>query len=247
MQYDGKILFNQEIAPNIFKMKIKCVLVAQNAQVGQFVNVYPKNKALLLPRPISLCEFTHDTITLLYAVVGTGTNEFSTYTTADTIKISKTLGKGFVPPNVQTHVLVGGGIGIAPLLALAQELSKQDTKIIAVLGYNDYPYMVDEFKNICNEVYISTDKGNSGFIGNVLDLIKMQHITGDYLYACGPKPMLKSLSIYCIEKNIPIQVSMEERMGCGYGACVGCNCKVNNNNQKVCKDGPVFLGSEVNW
>ncbi|ONI39301.1 oxidoreductase [Candidatus Epulonipiscium fishelsonii] len=247
MKYNGNILLNQEIAPNIFKMIIQCAPVAQNAKVGQFVNVYTKDKALLLPRPISLCQFTNDTITLLYTVVGTGTKEFSTYTTADTIKISKTLGKGFAPQNVKTHVIVGGGIGIAPLLALAEELSAQNTNIIAVLGYKDHQYLVDEFKSICNEVYVSTDKATSGFTGNVVDLIKMKHISGDYFYACGPKPMLKALSTHCTQKNIPVQVSMEERMGCGYGACVGCNCKVNNKNQKVCKDGPVFLGSEVNW
>lgn len=247
---NGKIIGQGEIAPMIFKMIIEAPEVAKNANCGQFVNVYPASKSTLLPRPISICEIGETTITLVYGVVGEGTKEFARLTTGDTIRISSALGNGYNVQDAPVSVLVGGGIGVPPLVELAKHIPGEK---IAVLGFRDEPFLVKELENLGVKVYVATDSGKVGFKGNVIELIKAEGIKGDYFYSCGPKVMLKALATYCAEVNIPIQVSLEERMGCGYGACVGCVCKTKVSTEKgfehkkVCKDGPVFLGSEVKW
>ncbi len=246
----GKIIGQGEIAPMIFKMIIKAPKVSETARAGQFVNVYPESKSTILPRPISISEVGEDTITLVYGVVGEGTKEFSKLVSGDTIKISTPLGNGYSVQDANVSVLVGGGIGVPPLVELAKAI--KGTKI-AVLGFREAPFLVDELESLGVKVYIATDNGSVGFKGNVVELIKAENIKGDYFYSCGPKVMLKSLAAYCEEINVPIQVSLEERMGCGYGACVGCVCKTKSDSEKgfehkkVCKDGPVFLGAEVKW
>jgi len=247
---EGKIIGQGEIAPMIYKMIVEAPEVVKEARPGQFVNLYPTSKSTLLPRPISICEIDETTLTLVYGVVGEGTREFSKLQTGDAIRISSPLGNGYSLQDVATSILVGGGIGVPPLVELAKEL-KGDK--IAVLGFRDEPFLVETLEALGVKVYVATDSGKVGFKGNVVELIKAEGIEGDYFYACGPKVMLHALSNYCESKNLPIQVSMEERMGCGYGACVGCVCKTKTSTEKgfehkkVCKDGPVFLGSEVKW
>ena len=247
---NGKIIGQGEIASMIFKMIIEAPEVAENAKCGQFVNVYPESKSTLLPRPISICEVGETTITLVYGVVGEGTKEFSKLVTGDTIRISSALGNGYDVQEALVSVLVGGGIGVPPLVELAKHIPGEK---IAVLGFRDEPFLVKELENLGVKVYVATDTGKVGFKGNVIELIKAEGIKGDYFYSCGPKVMLKALAAYCAEVDVPVQVSLEERMGCGYGACVGCVCKTKANTEKgfehkkVCKDGPVFLGSEVKW
>lgn len=247
---NGKIIGQGEIAPMIFKMIIEAPEVAKTAKCGQFVNVYPASKSTLLPRPISICEVGETTITLVYGVVGEGTREFATLVTGDTIRISSAMGKGYDVQEVPVSVLVGGGIGVPPLVELAKQIKGEK---IAVLGFREDPFLVETLEDLGVKVYVATDSGKVGFKGNVVELIKAEGIKGDYFYSCGPKVMLKALATYCEETGVPIQVSLEERMGCGYGACVGCVCKTKANTEKgfeqkkVCKDGPVFLGSEVKW
>ena len=247
---EGKIIGQGEIAPMIFKMIIEAPEVAQSAHCGQFVNVYPKSKSTLLPRPISISEIGENTITLVYGVVGEGTREFMQYETGEHIRISTALGNGYSVQEAKVSVLVGGGIGVPPLVELAKNIKGEK---IAVLGFREDPILVETLENLGVKVYIATDSGKVGFKGNVIDLIKAEGIRGDYFYACGPKVMLRALSIYCEEQNVPVQVSLEERMGCGYGVCVGCVTKIKADNEKgyalkkVCKDGPVFLGNEVKW
>lgn len=247
---NGKIIGQGEIAPMIFKMIIEAPEVAENAKCGQFVNVYPASKSTLLPRPISICEIGETTITLVYGVVGEGTKEFSKLVTGDTIRMSSALGNGYNVQEAPVSVLVGGGIGVPPLVELAKHIPGEK---IAVLGFRDEPFLVKDLENLGVKVYVATDSGKVGFKGNVIELIKAEGIKGDYFYSCGPKVMLKALAAYCAEAMVPVQVSLEERMGCGYGACVGCVCKTKANTEKgfehkkVCKDGPVFLGSEVKW
>ena len=246
----GKILQNIEIAPDVYRMVIENKEIAVSASCGQFVNIYPKGRHTLLPRPISICEIGRDTITLVYGVVGEGTKEFSFYKVGTSMSLSPPMGRGFAPQNTQGAVLVGGGIGVPPLVELAKRLTCPK---IAVIGFREEPFLKAELEKAGAKVYIATDSGKAGFKGNVLELIKEEGIEGDYFYSCGPKVMLKALAKYCDERHIPIQVSLEERMGCGYGACVGCVCKTKTSeekgyqHQKVCKDGPVFLGSEVVW
>ncbi len=248
---NGQIIGQSEIAPMICKMIIKAPEVASSARAGQFVNLYPESKSTLLPRPISISEIGEDTITLVYGVVGEGTREFSKLTAGDTIRVSTPLGNGYnVQKEAKVSVLVGGGIGVPPLVELAKQIPGEK---IAVLGFRDEPFLVETLENLGVKVYIATDSGRVGFKGNVIDCIKAEGISGDYFYSCGPKVMLRALADYCESVNVPVQVSLEERMGCGYGACVGCVCKTKANNEKgfeqkkVCKDGPVFLGSEVKW
>lgn len=247
---EGKILSNELIAKDVFRIVIEAKEVAQSANVGQFVNIYPKSKNTLLPRPISISEIGETTLTLVYGVVGEGTAEFASYQAGDTIRLSTTLGTGYKIQQVKTHVLVGGGIGVPPLVELAKRLEGEK---IAVLGFRDEPFLVEALEEAGAKVYIATDSGNYGFKGNVVQLIQAEGIEGDYFYSCGPKPMLRALAAYCESVDVPIQVSLEERMGCGYGACVGCVCKTKDHSEKgyehkkVCKDGPVFLGSEVVW
>ena len=247
---EGKIMGQGEIAPMIYKMIIKAPEVAASAHCGQFVNVYPKSKSTLLPRPISISEIGEDTITLVYAVVGEGTREFMQYETGDSIRVSTALGNGYSVQEAGVSVLVGGGIGVPPLVELAKSIPGEK---IAVLGFREDPILVETLEKLGVKVYIATDSGKVGFKGNVIDLIKAEGIKGDYFYACGPKVMLRALAQYCEAQNVPVQVSLEERMGCGYGVCVGCVTKIKADNErgyelkKVCKDGPVFLGSEVKW
>ena len=247
---EGKIIGQDEIAPMIFKMMIYAPEVAGTAHCGQFVNVYPKSKSTILPRPISISEIGEDTITLVYGVVGEGTREFMQYATGDSIRISTALGNGYTVQKAPVSVLVGGGIGVPPLVELAKSIQGEK---IAVLGFREDPILVETLEQLGVKVYVATDSGKVGFKGNVIDLIKAEGIKGDYFYACGPKVMLRALAEYCEEKGLPVQVSMEERMGCGYGVCVGCVTKIKADNEKgfilkkVCKDGPVFLGSEVKW
>lgn len=247
---EGKIIGQDQIAPMIYKIIIEAPEVAKDARPGQFVNLYPASKSILLPRPISICEIGETTLTLVYGVVGEGTLEFSKLQAGETIRISSSLGNGYSLQDAETSVLVGGGIGVPPLVELAKQLKGNK---IAVLGFRDEPFLVEALEALGVKVYVATDSGKVGFKGNVLELIEKEGIKGDYFYSCGPKVMLRALANYCESKNVPVQVSMEERMGCGYGACVGCVCKTKANTEKgiehkkVCKDGPVFLGSEVKW
>lgn len=246
----GKIIGQTEIAPMIFKMIIEAPEVAQSAHCGQFVNVYLKSKSTLLPRPISISEIGKETITLVYGVVGEGTREMMNYKIGESIRVSTAIGNGYRVQVAKTSILVGGGIGVPPLVELAKRIPGEK---IAVLGFREDPILVETLEALGVKVYVATDSGKVGFKGNVIELIKEKGIKGDYFYACGPKVMLRALAAYCEMQNVPVQVSMEERMGCGYGVCVGCVTKIKAANEKgyelkkVCKDGPVFLGSEVKW
>lgn len=246
----GTILSNTLIAKDVYKMVIEAAEIAASAMPGQFVNLYTKSESMLLPRPISICEIGTTTLTLVYGVVGKGTQEFATYQVGERIKLSSALGTGYKPADVKRHVLVGGGIGVPPLVELAKHL---DGEKIAVIGFREEAFLVEELENLGVKVYVATDSGKEGFKGNVVELIQAEGIEGDHFYSCGPKPMLRALAAYCEAQGVPVQVSLEERMGCGYGACVGCVCKTKAKTEagyeqkKVCKDGPVFMGSEVVW
>lgn len=247
----GIIMSQEEIAPLIFRMKVQAKEVAQSAHCGQFVNIYLKSKSTLLPRPISICEIEGEMIYLVYAVVGTGTREMTSYRSGETIRLSTALGNGYtVDHKAKVSILVGGGIGVPPLVELAKTIQGEK---IAVLGFKNAPILVDRLEKLGVTVYVATESGKVGFKGNVIELMEAIAIEGDVFYACGPKVMLHALSTYCEKRQKPVQVSMEERMGCGYGVCVGCTIRLKAENKKgyvlkkVCTDGPVFLGSEVEW
>jgi dihydroorotate dehydrogenase electron transfer subunit len=247
---DTAIVASQEmLADGIFDMWIQTPSIAVSAVPGQFISVYTKDADKLLPRPISLCEIDREKgmLRIVYRVAGEGTKEFSSYKKGDSITILGPLGNGF-PLLDKKALLIGGGIGIPPMLALAKALSCEKT---AVLGYRDALFLKQDFESHL-PVAIATEDGSFGTKGTVLDAIRENGLEADVIYACGPAPMLRAIKGYAKEHNILCYVSMEERMACGIGACLACVCKTkdkdahsNVNNARICKDGPVFLAEEV--
>ena len=230
-------------------MWIEAKDIAEHARAGQFLSVYSNDGSRLLPRPISICEIDREKgkLRLVYRVAGKGTKEFSDMHAAATLKVMGPLGNGF-PKKEKKAFLIGGGIGIPPMLELAKEL---DCEKQMVLGYRDELFLNDEFKPY-GTVTIATEDGSAGTKGNVLDAIRENGLTADIIYACGPTPMLRAIKQYAAEHDIECYISMEERMACGIGACLACVCQSkdkdahsNVNNKRICKEGPVFLAEEV--
>lgn len=256
------IVFSQEnIAEGIYDMWIETGL-AQNAHPGQFISVYPKNQSTLLPRPISICQVddNRQRLRIVYRVAGKGTREFSQYKKGDTISILGILGNGFPLEDVQdkTVFLMGGGIGIPPMLQLAKELAKANEKagrdnsnLKIILGYRDRLFLQEEFEKY-GEVYIATEDGSNGSRGTVMNAIAENGLKGDMIFACGPMPMLRAIKQFAAANQMKAYISLEERMACGVGACLGCVCKTKEidhhsrvHNARVCTDGPVYLAEEV--
>lgn len=248
------IVSQECIGKDIYSMWLQTEQIAKEAVPGQFVSLYSRDGSKLLPRPISLCEIDREQgrIRLVYRVTGkdTGTEEFSRYHAKVGIETMGPLGNGFPLEAVKGKkvFLIGGGIGIPPMLQTAKELEAEKTM---VLGYRDELFLKEEFENY-GPVYVATEDGSAGTKGNVLDAIRENALQADAIFACGPTPMLRALKSYALEKNIPCWISMEERMACGVGACLACVCKTkekdahsNVHNKRICKDGPVFLSTEV--
>ena len=242
------IIKQEEIAYDIYSMWIKTSMAA-TAKPGQFVSLYCHDNTKLLPRPISICEIDREdgALRLVYRVAGAGTKEFSQYHTGMEIDVVGPLGNGFPLMNKKA-MLIGGGIGIPPMLQLGKELPGE-TQI--VLGYRDELFLKDQFDEL-GAVYVATEDGKNGTKGTVIDAIKEHQLDAEVIYACGPKPMLKAVKTFAIENNIECYVSMEERMACGIGACLACTCQSTKedehshvHNKRVCKDGPVFLATAV--
>ncbi|MBP3263076.1 dihydroorotate dehydrogenase electron transfer subunit [Pseudobutyrivibrio sp.] len=246
----AQIVASDKLAENIYSMLL-ATTASQYAVPGQFINIYCNDGSKILPRPISICEIDKElgTLRVVYRVVGKGTAEFSNLKPGDTVEILGPLGNGF-PLEEGKAIVVGGGIGVPPMLELAKELTGDVT---AVLGYRtDDLFLADNFIDAAAEVVFATDDGSVGVHGTVVDAMKENDLRADVIYACGPKPMLKGVAEYADSIGAKCYVSMEERMACGVGACLGCVCQskeVDNhshvNNKRVCKDGPVFLSTEV--
>lgn len=246
------VLSQKETAPRIYDMWIGTDLASQ-AKPGQFLCIYPKDKSTLLPRPISICEVGEDrqTLRIVYRVAGQGTGEFSGYQEGDTIDILGTLGNGFPVEEAagKKVFLMGGGIGIPPILQLAKEMDGEKQIIV---GYRDaHTFLREDFEKY-GKVYIATEDGSAGVKGNVMDAVRENGLAADMIYACGPMPMLRAVKAYAAEQGIKAYISLEEHMACGVGACLGCVVKtkeVNHhshvNNARICTDGPVFEAEEV--
>ena len=236
------VINNEKIARGIFKLRLRFKSAYPDPVPGQFVNIYLTNESLLLPRPISVCDWEGGILTVVYAVVGVGTKIMASLGCGDRIRVSTPLGNGFKTEGLERCVLAGGGVGVPPLLFMAKRLT---SPAVAVLGFRKEPFLADEFP--CG-VEIATEDGSVGLKGNVIDLMETVCTSGCVqVLACGPKPMLKALTEFAGRRCLTLQVSLEERMGCGYGACVGCTCKTLTGNRKICEDGPVFYGREVVW
>ncbi len=244
------VLSQESIAAGIYSLVLK-VSFAEDVIPGQFVSLYSRDASRLLPRPISICESSPEegTIRLVYRIAGAGTSEFSKLIAGEKIEVLGPLGNGFpVKEYAESRVLlVGGGIGIPPLLSCARKLTE---KTFAV-GYRSETYLLADLESEAT-VHVATEDGSLGTPGNVLDAIKADDVKADVIFSCGPKPMLRALKAYAAEVGIPCYVSMEERMACGIGACLACVCKTTGidghshvHNTRICKDGPVFLAEEV--
>ena len=250
-----KVLSQKEIAPGIFDMWIETAL-AREAAAGQFIGVYPKDKSTLLPRPISICEVEKEEnkLRIVYRVAGKGTGEFSAYQAGDEVEILGILGNGFPVKEAKGKkvVLMGGGIGIPPMVELAKELQDAGVSASAVVGYRDGKLFLKEDLEKYAKVYVATEDGSEGVKGNVLTAMDEENIRVDMIMACGPMPMLRGIKKYSEEKGIKAYISLEERMACGVGACLGCVCKTKKvdhhshvNNARICTDGPVFDAEDV--
>lgn len=241
-----------EIAAGIYDMWLESDL-AKSAVAGQFIAVYPNNRSTLLPRPISICEADRERglLRLVYRIAGKGTKEFSGYTAGQTLDILGNLGNGFPLQKAQGKraLLIGGGIGIPPMLQTAKDLRAEK---MLVMGYRDNELFLKEDLEQNGTLYIAAEDGSAGTKGNVLDAIRENGLEADILFACGPMPMLRALKQYAQEKEMDAYLSLEERMACGVGACLGCVCKTREkdphshvNNARICTDGPVFDAREV--
>lgn len=251
----AKVIDQFQLSEGIFDLRLRTG-AAQSAVPGQFVNLYPKDETKRLPRPISICgiDKENNILRLVYRVTkkGSGTEEFSHYKTGEEVKILGPLGNGFPVEEFRDKnvILMGGGIGIPPMLSIASALKGKCT---AVLGYRDKnTFLVDDFIDTGCKLVLTSDDGSVGMKGNVIDAAVEAGLTGDVIFACGPMPMLRGIKVYAEKREITCYISLEERMACGVGACLGCVCKSKDvdehskvNNKRVCKDGPVFLAQEV--
>ena len=250
------VVSQKQIGTGIYDLTIQTKEIAAAAKAGQFVSAYSNDASKLLPRPISLCGIDRKagTLRLVYRVTGehTGTEEFSRLQAGDTMKIMGPLGNGFTVEKGRKAFLIGGGIGVPPMLQLAKEMKDAGENFQIVMGYRDAgTFLLDEFKEQ-GESFVATEDGSVGTKGNVLDAIRENHLDADVIYACGPTPMLRALKAYAEEQNMTCYVSMEERMACGIGACLACVCNStekdahsNVKNKRICKEGPVFNAKEV--
>ncbi len=254
-QKEDAVVISQEcIAPGVYSMWIKTDKIAEETVAGQFISVYCKGGSRILPRPISICEVKKEekSLRIVYRIAGKGTEEFSTYTEGTSISILGPLGNGFFKRE-KSAMLIAGGIGVPPMVELAKELKKQGvTEIISVIGYRDGNLFLKEELEKYSQVYVATEDGSAGVKGNVMNAIQEYGLKADVIYSCGPKPMLRAVKEFGLSHEIETQISLEEKMACGIGACLACVCQSKEvddhsqvHNKRVCKDGPVFDAREV--
>ena len=248
------VVSQEQVADSIFSMWLQTEAAA-SAKPGQFISMYTSDGTKLLPRPISICEIDKENgrLRVVYRVTGekTGTKEFSALKAGDTVPVIGPLGNGFPLEKTEGKkaFLMGGGIGVPPILELAKQLNCEKQ---IVVGYRDEHTFLKEQFEANGSLYISTEDGSVGTKGNVMNAIAENNLTADIIFACGPTPMLRAIKNYAEENGIECYISLEERMACGIGACLACTCKSkdkdhhpNVNNKRICKDGPVFLSTEV--
>ncbi len=234
-----EIIENTKVSSDVYLMRLKGDLTSIKNS-GEFVEI--KLDGYYLRRPISVCEFSSDELVILYKVLGHGTLDMTNYEVGKKLDVLVGLGNGFDLSKAKKPLLIAGGIGIAPLVGLAKrynELGIKPTLIYGAAKEADL-VLVDELKKY-TILYLTTDDGSKGYKGNPVNFLKDNNIEFDYYYACGPQVMLKYLALY----NSNGCVSLEARMGCGFGACMGCSIETVNGPKRVCKEGPVFEASEV--
>ena len=248
------VVSQEQLSNGIFSMWLRTEAAA-TAKPGQFISMYTNDGTKLLPRPISICEINKEAsqLRVVYRVTGenTGTKQFSQMKAGDVVPVIGPLGNGFPLEKAEGKkaFLMGGGIGVPPILELAKQLNCEKQ---IVVGYRDAETFLREQFEENGTVYISTEDGSVGTKGNVMNAIAENNLSADIIYACGPTPVLRAIKNYAEANGIECYISLEERMACGIGACLACVCKskekdhhTNVHNKRVCKEGPVFLSTEV--
>lgn len=246
------VISQEKIASDVYSLWIETEDIAEQAKPGQFVSLYCRDQSRMLPRPISICQIDRErkALRLVYRVAGKGTEEFSKLTKGHHIQAMGPLGNGFPLERAQGKrvFLMGGGIGIPPMVETARALEGEK---MAIAGYRDEIFL-DQELGANSVLYIATEDGTKGTKGNVLDAIRENNLQADVIFACGPTPMLRAIKEYALKEDIECWISMEERMACGIGACLACVCRSKEvddhshvHNKRICKEGPVFLSTEV--
>ncbi|MBR3892952.1 MAG: dihydroorotate dehydrogenase electron transfer subunit [Alistipes sp.] len=238
------ILSNEPLTPAVYRM----VLEGDTQYItrsGQFINIELTGK--YLRRPISVADYDNKTVTIIYKVVGSGTEQMRGMAKGEKLDILTGLGNGFATDNdAKRPLLVGGGVGVPPMYNLCKRLLSEGKRPTVIIGFNTKAelFYEEEFKALGVDVVVATADGSAGVKGFVTDAIREAKVEFDYLYTCGPLPMLKALYD---ATDVPAEFSFEERMGCGFGACMGCSCKTKYGNKRICKDGPVLKREEIIW
>ncbi len=237
-----EIISNKHLTESIFEMILKGDTSSITAP-GQFINI--KLDGFYLRRPISICDYNDSTITIIYKVVGEGTEVMSKMNSGEKLDVLCGLGNGFdTSKSMDKPVLIGGGVGVPPMYNLCKKLIADGKKVTVILGFNkkDEIFYEDEFKKLGADVKVTTVDGSYGIKGFVTNALKETEYS--YFYTCGPMPMFKAIESTATTSG---QYSFEERMGCGFGACMGCSCKTKYGNKRICKDGPVLEREEIIW
>ena len=235
---------NRPLAKDVWQMTLRGDASAITAP-GQFINI--KLAGHFLRRPISVCDWNDESVTIIYKVLGKGTDEMTRMTEGTVLDILTGLGNGFDTAKCgDKTLLIGGGVGVPPLYALCKALIKQGKKPSVVLGFNTASevFWKDEFEALGVPVTVTTVDGSMGVKGFVTSAMDGDF---DYVYTCGPEPMFKAVYKVLDEKGLSGQFSFEERMACGFGVCMGCSCKTKYGNKRICKDGPVLVKEEIIW
>ena len=238
------VLSNEPLTPAVYRM----VLEGDTQYItrsGQFINIELEGK--FLRRPISVADYDATTITIIYKVVGRGTEQMREMKAGKQLDILTGLGNGFSTDNdAKRPLLVGGGVGVPPMYNLCKRLLAEGKHPTVVVGFNtrEEVFYTEEFKALGVDVYCSTADGSMGTKDFVTDAIREEGIEFDYLYTCGPLPMLKALYD---ATEVEAEFSFEERMGCGFGGCMGCTCKTKYGYKRICKEGPVLKRDEIIW
>ena len=247
------ILQQECIGTDIYSLWLDAPQIASQAKPGQFISVYSNDSGRVLPRPISICEIDREkgALRIVYRIAGKGTKEFSGMKAGETLDILGPLGNGF-PMDVikgKRVFMMGGGIGVPPMVQTAKEA---EAEVTVIAGYRNSEIFLKEELEQNGTLVIATEDGSVGTKGNVMDAIRENHLEADVIFACGPTPMLRAIKTYAEENGILCYISMEEKMACGVGACLACVCKSKDvdhhshvPNKRICNDGPVFLSTEV--
>lgn len=241
-----EIISNTKIAQNVYEMKLKGQGAGKITAPGQFVNIKVSTleSQPYLRRPMSVCEYDDENLTIIYKVVGKGTNILKSKQPGEKLDMLLGLGNGFPLPDIQKAVLIGGGVGVPPMYELGKQLVQKGVEVTTILGFNSSidVFYEDKFKAL-GDCYVATMDGSYGEKGNVVDVLKKYQLTYDKYFSCGPEKMLDALVKFDDQNGY---LSFEARMGCGFGACMGCSCKVKTKPYKrICVEGPVLKASEV--